>query len=150
MDVVARQHQPSQQPIGLDVSRTGRLVQRAFDDALTRAGGALATWLVVTALKGGDHAMQRDLAAAVGIEDATLTHHLNRMERDGLVERHRDPSNRRNQLVALTPAGEAQFGALLGTVTAFDRILRAGFSDAELTTLHDLLARLRANVAAMS
>ena len=138
------------QPIGLEVSRTGRVLQRAFDDALSAAGGALATWLVVTALKGGDHTMQRDLASAVGIEDATLTHHLNRMERDGLVERHRDPANRRNQLVVLTPAGEALFRSLLGTVTAFDRRLRAGFSDAELATLHDLLARLRTNVAATS
>jgi MarR family transcriptional regulator for hemolysin len=139
---------PQQQPIGLEVSRTGRVLQRAFDDALTGAGGALATWLVVTALKGGDHAMQRDLASAVGIEDATLTHHLNRMERDGLVERHRDPGNRRNQLVALTPAGEALFGSLLGTVRSFDDRLRAGFSDAELTTLRNLLARLRTNVGA--
>ena len=136
-----------QQPIGLDVSKTGRILQRAFDDALTGAGGALATWLVVTALKGDAHTMQRDLASAVGIEDATLTHHLNRMERDGLVERHRDPANRRNQLVALTDAGEALFGSLLGTVTTFDRQLRDGFSDSELATLRDLLARLRANVA---
>jgi MarR family transcriptional regulator for hemolysin len=142
---VARQ----QQPIGLDVSRTGRILQRAFDDALTGAGGALATWLVVTALKGDEHTMQRDLASAVGIEDATLTHHLNRMERNGLVERHRDPENRRNQLVALTADGEALFGSLLGTVTTFDRQLRAGFSDTELATLRALLARLRANVAAM-
>ena len=85
-----------------------------FDEALTGAGGALATWLVVTALKGGDHTMQRDLAPAVGIEDATLTHHLNRMDADRLVERHRDPANRRNQLVGLTAAGEALFRSLLG------------------------------------
>ena len=135
------------QPIGLEVSRTGRILQRAFDDALTDAGGALATWLVVMALKGDAHTMQRDLASAMGIEDATLTHHLNRMEHDGLVERHRDPANRRNQLVALTDAGEALFGSLLGTVTTFDRQLRDGFSDSELATLRDLLARLRANVA---
>ncbi len=139
-----------EQPIGLEVTRTGRVLQRAFDEALTGAGGALATWLVVTALKGGDHAMQRDLASAVGIEDATLTHHLNRMERDGLVERHRDPTNRRNQLVALTADGEAVFGSLLGTVVTFDRQLRAGFSEAELATLRGLLMRLRANVTAMA
>ena len=88
-------------------------LSRAFDDALTAAGGSLPTWLVVTALKRGDHTMQRDIAATVGIEGATLTHHLNRMEPDGLVERHRDPANRRNQIVALTPAGDAMFGDLL-------------------------------------
>ena len=99
---------PLQEPIGLDVARTGRALSRAFDDALAAAGGSLPTWLVMTALKGGDHTMQRDVAAAVGIEGATLTHHLNRMERDGLVERHRDTTNRRNQIVALTPDGDAR------------------------------------------
>jgi len=39
------------------------------------------------------------------------------------------------------------FGSLLGTVTTFDRQLRDGFSESELATLRDLLARLRANVA---
>ena len=137
---------PLQEPIGLDVARTGRALSRAFDDALAAAGGSLPTWLVMTALKGGDHTMQRDVAAAVGIEGATLTHHLNRMERDGLVERHRDTTNRRNQIVALTPAGDAMFGDLLATVTAFDRRLRHGLSADELDTLHDLLGRLNANI----
>jgi len=100
----------------------------------------------MTALKGGDHTMQRDVAAAVGIEGATLTHHLNRMERDGLVERHRDTTNRRNQIVALTPDGDAMFGDLLATVTAFDRRLRRGLSADELDTLRDLLGRLNANI----
>ena len=138
---------PRQDPIGLDVARTGAPARRAFDDALAAAGGSLPTWLVVTALKGGDHAMQRDVAAAVGIEGATLTHHLNRMERDGYVRRERAAGDRRSQLVALTPAGERQFAALLREVVAFDDKLCAGFSERELTTLRKLLGRLRANVA---
>lgn len=137
---------PRQEPIGLAVARTGRGLSRAFDDALASAGGSLPTWLVVTALKSGTHTMQRDVATTVGIEDATLTHHLNRMERDGLVERHRDPTNRRNQVVALTDAGDAMFGDLLDKVVAFDRRLRHGLSANELDTLRDLLRRLDANI----
>ena len=90
--------------------------------------------------------MQRELAAAVGIDDATLTHHLRRMEADGLVARHRAPEDRRHQLVELTAAGEARFGQLLGVVTGFDRRLRAGFDADELAVLRDSLARLRENV----
>lgn len=139
---------PTTAPIGLDVNRTGRLLSKAFDDALARAGGSLPSWLVLTALKQGDHAMQRDIAAAVGIEGATLTHHLNRMERDGLISRRRTPENRRNQVVTLTEAGEALFAQLLGTVVAFDRQLREGLGDAELDVLREFLGRLRQNVAA--
>lgn len=138
---------PEVVPIGLDVSRTGRLVSRAFNETLVAAGGSLPQWLVLTALKQGDHAMQRDVADAIGIEGATLTHHLNRMEDDGYVRRERASGDRRSQLVTLTPAGEEQFSALLREVGAFDKKLCAGFSERELTTLRTLLGRLRATVA---
>ena len=91
--------------------------------------------------------MQRELAAAVGIEGPTLTHHLNRMETAGLVTRTRDPRNRRIHQVELTAEGEALFHRLLQAVTTFDRRLRAGVTEDEVTVLGDLLDRLRANVA---
>jgi MarR family transcriptional regulator for hemolysin len=136
-----------EEPIGLELTRTARLLSRAFDDALAAVGGSLPTWLIVTALKRNEHAMQREIAAAVGIEDATLTHHLNRMDREGLISRHRSPENRRNQVVVLTPAGEALFGELRGAVHAFDEVLRTSFTKRELEELREFLARLRANVS---
>jgi MarR family transcriptional regulator for hemolysin len=92
--------------------------------------------------------MQRDLADAIGIEGATLTHHLNRMEEDGYVQRERATGDRRSQRVTLTSAGERQFSVLLQGVIAFDEKIRGGFSERELTTLRKLLERVRANVAA--
>jgi MarR family transcriptional regulator for hemolysin len=137
--------QPQTEPIGLEVARTGRALSLRFNDALAGAGGSLPQWLILTALKRGDHTMQRDIAAAIGIEGATLTHHLNHMETEGLVRRERVPGNRRTQTVTLTPAGEALFATLLGAVVAFDQQLSAGFSDPELASMRRLLARLRAN-----
>ena len=139
---------PDTEPIGLLLTRTAKVVSRAFDDALTEAGGSLPTWLVLVSLKGQEHGAQRELAEAVGIEGPTLTHHLNRMEADGLVTRRRDPDNRRVHRVELTDDGEAAFRRLLQTVAAFDARLRAGFSDRELTELRGLLERLPTNVAA--
>jgi MarR family transcriptional regulator, transcriptional regulator for hemolysin len=136
------------EPIGLLLTRTAKVVSRAFDEALTEAGGSLPTWLVLVSLMGQEHGAQRDLAAAVGIEGPTLTHHLNRMEADGLVTRRRDPDNRRAHRVELTGDGEAAFRRLLRTVAAFDARLRAGFSDRELTALRGVLDRLRTNVIA--
>ncbi len=137
---------PTQEPIGLEVSRTARQLGRAFDVALADAGGSLPTWLVLVSLKSRRYAMQRELANAVGIEGPTLTHHLNRMERDGLVRRTRDQNNRRIQRVELTAEGEAAFHRLRGAVAAFDRRLRMGISADELAALRGLLNRLRSNV----
>jgi MarR family transcriptional regulator for hemolysin len=133
------------EPIGLDVARTGRLLNRAFDEALAEVGGSSSMWLVVTALRRGGHARQRDIAEAIGVEDATLTHHLNRMEQAGLVTRRREPTNRRNQVVELTTDGEALFERMLITVLAFDKRLRRGLTNDEQAQLTALLERLRRN-----
>ncbi|MGZ4680845.1 MAG: MarR family winged helix-turn-helix transcriptional regulator [Acidimicrobiales bacterium] len=136
---------PSREPIGLQVTRTSKILSRAFDDALASVDGSLPVWLVLVSLKADHHAMQRELAEAVGIEGPTLTHHLNRMEAAGLVSRTRDPKNRRVHLVALTDEGEAAFHRMVGAVTAFDARLRSGLTDDEVSALGDLLGRLRAN-----
>jgi MarR family transcriptional regulator for hemolysin len=139
---------PRLEPIGLQLTRTAKLVSRAFDDALAAAGGSLPMWLVLVSLNAQRHDMQRELAEAVGIEGPTLTHHLNRMEAAGLVTRSRDPQNRRIQRVELTAEGEAMFDRLREAVVAFDFRLRTGVTSEEVAVLADLLARLRANTSA--
>jgi MarR family transcriptional regulator, transcriptional regulator for hemolysin len=138
---------PGEEPIGLLLTRTAKVVSRAFDEGLTEAGGSLPAWLVLVSLEGQAHGAQREIAEAVGVEGPTLTHHLNRMEAAGLVTRRRDPDNRRAHRVELTDAGEAAFRRLLQTVAAFDARLRAGLADRELTALRGLLERLHTNVA---
>ena len=137
---------PAQTPIGLELAGVARDVGRAFDAALARACGSRPMWLVLLSLKARPTANQRELAAAVGIQDATLTHHLNGMEADGLLTRRRDPANRRVHVVELTEAGDAAFDRLRTVAQHYDKRLRTGLSDAELDTLRTLLGRLRDNV----
>jgi MarR family transcriptional regulator for hemolysin len=140
---------PLRTPIGLQLSKTAREVSRAFDEALTRAGGSLPVWLVLLTLRTRDLGTQRELAEAVGIREATLTHHLNGMEESGLVSRRRDPGNRRVQVVELTEAGVALFDRLLTAAAEFDVRLRGGISDAEVLRLERLLLRLEKNVSSV-
>jgi len=126
------------------VSRT---VTRAFDDALAEAGGSLPVWLVLISLKGGQLASQRELADAVGVQGATLSHHLNAMESAGLVTRHRDPRNRRLHVVELTPDGDVLFARLREVALAFDQRLRTGLSGPDVDQLEALLDRLRENIS---
>jgi MarR family transcriptional regulator, transcriptional regulator for hemolysin len=133
-------------PAGLRLSQAARTVSRAFDQALDEAGGTLPVWLILLNLKIHRPANQRELAEAVGVREATLTHHLNAMDARGLITRERDPANRRIHVVRLTEAGEAAFLRLREVAAAFDGKLRAGFTDADLDRLDFLLGRLIANV----
>jgi MarR family transcriptional regulator, transcriptional regulator for hemolysin len=138
---------PAREPLGLHLTKVSRIVSRAFDDALAGAGGSLPVWLVLISLKSGQLASQRELADAVGIQGATLTHHLNAMESAGLVTRRRDPENRRQHLVELTADGDALFQRMRDAAMAFDKRLRTGLTEREVGQLETLLTRLRENVS---
>jgi MarR family transcriptional regulator for hemolysin len=138
---------PQSMPIGLLLSRTAKDVSAAFDAALAAAGGSLPTWLILLNLKINVSANQRRLAEAVGIREATLTHHLSGMERLGLLTRERDPDNRRTHVLALTDVGEALFLTLRDAAVAFDRRLRRGMTAAQVKALVAGLDQLAANVA---
>ena len=90
-------------------------------------------------------ANQRQLAEAVGIREATLTHHLNAMEVAGLITRRRDSDNRRIHVVELTDVGEAAFLRLREAAVAFDRQLTTGITEDEIATLVGTLDRLARN-----
>src|SRR5262252_2767174 len=121
--------EPFPVPIGLLLNQAARTVERAFDEALAEAGGTLPVWLILLNLKIRKPANQRELAEAVGVREATLTHHLNAMDARGLITRTRDAANRRVQIVTLTDAGEAAFLRLREAAMAFDAKLRAGIAD---------------------
>lgn len=139
--------QPTHPPIGLTLARVARVVSRGFDDGLGQAGGSLPVWLVLLNLKTRPIANQRELAAAVGIREATLTHHLNAMETDGLLTRRRSDTNRRIHEVTLTDKGEQAFLRLREAAVTYDAQLRDGLSAGEIAALAELLQRLAANAS---
>ena len=138
---------PASLPLGLHLARSAKEIARAFDDALAEAGGSEPIWLVLISLKTRHLASQRELADAVGIREATLTHHLNAMDASGLITRRRDPENRRVHLVELTPAGEKAFFRMRTAALAFNARLRAGFDEEELAEFERVLDRLRGNAS---
>jgi MarR family transcriptional regulator for hemolysin len=133
------------QPLGLLVSRTARRIDRAFDEALTAAGGSTSAWLVLDALATADHRTQGDLAAAIGVRQPTLTHHLDTLTGAGFVTREQDPANRRVQRIALTAAGQQLFVRLRRAAASFDGRLRAGLGEADVAELRRILAQLTEN-----
>jgi len=115
---------------------------------MSRAGGSLPIWLVLLSLKTSRGASQRAMAEAMGIQGATLTHHLNGMEAAGLVTRRRDPGNRRVHIVELTESGEELFDKLRTVAVEFDEQLRCGLSASVLDEFVRVLDQLGRNVDA--
>ncbi|WP_350349439.1 MarR family winged helix-turn-helix transcriptional regulator [Agromyces sp. G08B096] len=133
-------------PIGMALWDATQVVHREFERILADHGGNRATWFIFLALDGADHPTQRELARAVGISDATLTHHLRNLEDRGLVERTRDPDDRRVQCIEFTAEGRAAFTRMRDDAVAFDRRLRAELGADATAALIDALEVLTTSI----
>jgi MarR family transcriptional regulator for hemolysin len=129
------------------VQRTAKVLNRAFEEQLAAAGGSLPMWLILVSLKSGRPETQRELADSVGIQGATMTHHLDSLEKAGLVARSRDPANRRVQRVSLTKEGDAAFDRLRKVALKFDQRLRRDLTDDQLAAVSAVLDKLAANAS---
>ena len=110
------------------------------------AGGSASAWQVLLLVRSEQWDTQSRMAQAMGITGATLTHHLNALERQGLVRRWREDSNRRVQRAALTDEGEALFQRLRHVALRHDERLRSQLTDAETELLAELLDKLQAGL----
>ena len=133
-------------PIGLHLARTARVVTNAFERAMAEAGSTASTWQVLLLVRSEEWGNQARMAEAMGITGATLTHHLNALEAQGLVRRWREAGNRRVQRTALTPAGQELFERLREVALRHDERLRARLSDEEVVRLGELLDKLQAGL----
>ncbi|WP_131745472.1 MarR family transcriptional regulator [Frankia sp. Cppng1_Ct_nod] len=84
-----------------------------------------------------------ELAEAVLLSRSGLTRLVDRLERDGLVERRSCPSDARGTLATLTPEGRKRLRAAARThLAGVSKHVTSHFSPDELDILADLLSRL--------
>ncbi len=139
--------QPShEEPLPRVIAFTAKAIRAYFEDALAEAGATLATWVVLSGIDRGRWDNQRGLARDLRIEGATLTRHLDRMERDGLIVRTRDPEDRRQVRAELTAAGRGLHDTLKAIATKTGRRACDGLSGDEQQMLRRLLEQIRTNV----
>lgn len=123
-------------------------LSRDLEREAQRIGLSKAKWRVLAHLSRGDAISQTALATDMGVEKAPLGRILDKLEEDGLIERRRDPDDRRARLVYATdnisPLAEQMLGIAAGVfTTAFD-----GISQGEIRQFEKTLSRLRENLAA--
>jgi MarR family transcriptional regulator, transcriptional regulator for hemolysin len=135
-------------PLGRDLVFTAKEVREAFEEVLDRAGGSLGTWIVLSAIKDEGIVSHRVLASHAHVDGATITYHVDRAEKQGLVTREVDPDDRRVKRLRLTPEGERAYDELWAAAREFQARVVDGLSDAEQARLRRTLAKIRANLAA--
>ena len=98
--------------------------------------------VVLSVLAGAPGIDQRTLGERASLDRSTVADIVGRLVRRGLIERLRDPADRRRNVLQLTADGRATLARLAPRTTTLNRVLLAPLDLDEQEALLQLLGRL--------
>ncbi|MDP9118483.1 MAG: MarR family winged helix-turn-helix transcriptional regulator [Actinomycetota bacterium] len=124
------------------VAQVGGLAAIRFAQRLASTGLSPAQAGVLRVVAADPGRTQRAVSDQLGLLPSRLVVLVDELERDGLLERRRDPDDRRNYGLSLTPTGQKALRGIGMVAQAHGEDFLAPLSATERETLSRLLTRL--------
>ncbi len=132
--------------LGFLISDVSRLMRRRFDERARLIGVTRAQWRTLTTLSRHEGINQGGLADLLEVEPITLCRMIDRLEEAGLVERRRDPADRRAWQIFLTTKALPLLEQLRGMADGMIEHALYGLDEAKRTKLVAALDTIRTNL----
>ena len=123
---------------------------RSLSRRLAAHGVPFGHWTFLRILWRRDGLTQRELSEQAGVMEPSTFAAIRAMEKKGYVKRTRQPQNRKNVYVHLTPKGRALRGKLVPLAEEVNRIGLRGLDARERETVRHALLAIIDNLAADS
>lgn len=137
--------------MGFVVNMTAKAFQKSFDIELRKnAGVSLSQWRVVGALVMQPSLTQKEIADKVGIEGATLVPILDKMEKEGLLKRKPDSSDRRVNRIYLTQKADSLWESMVECALRIRKSSTKNISENDIQTTLETLRKISQNLASFS
>lgn len=123
-----------------------KFITDTFDHILSDKGVTRVQWIALYYLGKQEYINQKELADLMKVKESTVARLIDRMEREGLVERKRKVEDRRAFELLLTEKGSAYRKELLPEGQLFHNLVSKGISEQEMQAFMMVLKKMRENV----
>jgi len=130
---------------GFLLKRLGWAIKDRTFAAYEEAGESPYHYGVLAVLEESARETQATIADALGYDRSWLVGLLDELEEAGLIERKRDPADRRRHLVSLKPAGKKRLVRLRAISRQVEEEFFEALQPSEREALHALLLELAAH-----
>jgi len=138
------------EPLAWEIGETSHAIRRAFDRRAASLGITRAQWRVLAHLDHQPGQRQVDLADRMDIEPITLCRIIDKLEEGALVERRRDPADRRAWQLHLSESAAPLVKKLHDLATEFSDEVFGNLDPAAIEQARTLLGTVRSNLAGLS
>jgi MarR family transcriptional regulator for hemolysin len=133
--------------IGFIVNRTARAFVKALDLELhDKVGITVGQWKVIVMLHKHNGMTQKEIADSLGLEGPTLIPIIDRMEKEELVIRRVDPSDRRNNRIYRTEKADALWERMMHCALKVRQVSVNGISEEDLGIMRAVLDKIWNNI----
>lgn len=133
--------------LGYWICSTAQACRRALNTELEKQGITFRQWEVLAWIALQGELSQVELAECLGIEAPTLVGILDRMERDGWLDRYSCPNDRRRKRIRATEKADTVWAKMVDCAHRVRAQAREGMTQEELDLLKSYCDRIKANLS---
>ncbi|MEG3122316.1 MarR family winged helix-turn-helix transcriptional regulator [Sphingomonas sp. GB1N7] len=132
--------------LGFLIGDVSRLMRRRFDERARAIGVTRQQWHTLTKLSRVEGINQGGLADLLEVEPISLCRMIDRLEEAGLVERRRDPNDRRAWRIFITDKARPMIAQLHVVAGGLFEDALVGIGEGEQSALIESLTRIQTNL----
>ena len=132
---------------GFMINHLARLFVKSINEGIEPLGSSAGQFPILLLLWEGNDISPSEISRRLDIEKATVTNTLNRMKRDGLIERAKDPNDARASIIRISEKGLSLRDDMLKIAMGINQKATQSIEPEEFTVFLSVIQRMISNLS---
>ena len=126
-------------------NKCNKEIIEAFNNSLLPYNITRPQWIAIYYIQKNDSITQKQLSNLIDSKESTIVRLIDRMEKENLVERKKDPNDRRITMLCLTSKGKSTYNEILPIAINFSKNIIKNIDENDLIIFKNVFNKILKN-----